>query len=189
MRNPVEEFEARYQRDEDPWDFASSPYEQAKYDRTLAALGRRTYPFALELGASIGVLTERLAPSCGRLITLEPAPTAVERARRRLELVPNVDVRLGSAPEDLPELPAAFDLIVCSEVLYYFSIDELEPLLDVLEARLPRAGTLLAVSWRGKGTHQLTGDEVHAVLHDRPALVRTHGEVHDRYLLDRFERR
>ena len=99
-----------------------------------------------------------------------------------------MDVRLGSAPEDLPDLPAAFDLIVCSEVLYYFSIDELEPLLDVLEARLP-AGTLLAVSWRGKGTHQLTGDEVHAVLHDRPALVRTHAEVHDRYLLDRFERR
>ena len=68
MRNSVEEFEARYQRDEDPWNFASSPYEQAKYDRTLAALGRcaapssevrpdaggarrRTYPFALDASA------------------------------------------------------------------------------------------------------------------------------------------
>jgi cyclopropane fatty-acyl-phospholipid synthase-like methyltransferase len=189
VRNPVMEFEEQYRAAEDPWNLASSPYEQAKYDRTIEALGDRTYPFALELGASIGVLSERLARRCGRLVTLEPAPTAVERARRRLAGLPNVDVRLGSAPEDLPEFRFAFDLIVCSEVLYYFSRDELAVVLDVLESRLPRAGTLLAVSWRGRGTHQLTGDEVHAVLRERPGLVRVHGEVHERYLLDRFERR
>ncbi len=87
---------------------ASSAYEQAKYDATIAALGDRTYPFGLELGASIGVLSERLARRCGRLITLEPSPTAVARARERLAGVPNVDVRLGSVPEDLPE--GRFDL-------------------------------------------------------------------------------
>lgn len=187
MRNPASEFEAQYRAAEDPWGLATSPYEQAKYDATIAALGDRTYPFGLELGASIGVLTQRLAPRCGRLITLEPAPTAVERARRRLEPAPNVDVRLGSAPEDLPDW--TFDLVVCSEVLYYFSRDALAGLLDALEARMPRAGTLLAVSWRGRGTHQLTGDEVHAQLRRRAGLVRVHAEVHREYLLDRFERR
>ncbi len=187
MRNTVEEFEAQYRASEDPWNLASSPYEQEKYDATIAALGDRTYPFGLELGASIGVLSERLARRCGRLITLEPAPTAVERARTRLGGLPNVDVRLGSAPEDLPEWK--FDLIVCSEVLYYFSRDELAGLLDALEERMPRAGTLLAVSWRGLGTHQLTGDEVHEELRARPALVRVHAESHPEYRLDRFERR
>ena len=185
MRNPVAEFEAQYRADPDPWDYESSAYEQAKYDATIAALGDRTYPFGLEIGASIGVLTERLAKRCGRLITLDPAPTAVERARRRAPH--NADVRLGSAPEDLPEW--RFDLVVCSEVLYYFSRDELDTVLDAIEARLPRAGTLLAVHWRGRGTHQLTGDEVHAVLRARPGLVRIHGSVHERYVLDRFERR
>ncbi len=187
MRNPVEEFERQYREHGDPWDYESSAYERAKYDRTLDALGDRTYPFALELGASIGVLTERLAPRCGRLITLEPARTAVEQARGRLELVPNVDVRLGSAPEDLPDW--SFDLVVCSELLYYFSSDELDGVLDALELRMPRAATLLAVHWRGRGTHQLTGDEVHAVLCRRPELVRVHGDVQPEYVLDRFERR
>ena len=187
MRNPVAEFEDQYRASPDPWGFATSEYEQAKYDATVAALGDRTYPFGLELGASIGVLSERLAPRCGRLITLEPAPTAVERARRRLARLPNVDVRLGSAPEDLTEWH--FDLIVCSEVLYYFSGDELDGVLDALEARLPRAGTLLAVHWRGLGTHQLTGDEVHERLRARPGLVRVQGDRTDGYRLDRFERR
>lgn len=187
MRNAVSEFERQYRADEDPWGYASSAYEQAKYARTIAALGDRTYAFGLELGASIGVLTQRLAPRCGRLITLEPAATAVERARRRLAAVPNVDVRLGSAPEDLPDW--SFDLVVCSEVLYYFSPDELATVLDALESRMPRAATLLAVSWRGRGTHQLTGDEVHAALRARPALVRVEAAVHPEYLLDRFERR
>ena len=81
MRNPVAEFEDQYRASPDPWGFATSEYEQAKYDATVAALGDRTYPFGLELGASIGVLTERLALRCGRLIALEPAPTAVRRAR------------------------------------------------------------------------------------------------------------
>ena len=187
MPNPIEEFEEQYRRDEDPWNLATSPYEQAKYDATVTALGDRTYPFGLELGASIGVLSERLARRCGRLITLEPAPTAVERARRRLAGLPNVDVRLGAAPADLPEW--TFDLIICSEVLYYFAPDELDELMNALEARLPRAGTLLAVSWRGRGTHRQTGDEVHAQLRSRPGLVRIHGSTHDSYLLDRFERR
>ncbi len=187
MRNPVEEFEAQYRAANDPWNYLDSEYEQAKYDRTIEALGDRTYPFGLEIGASIGVLTERLARRCGRLITLEPAPTAVERARRRVARLDNVDVRQGSAPEDLPEW--RFDLVVCSEVLYYFSRDELATVLDAVEALMPRAGTLLAVSWRGRGTHQLTGDEVHAVLRARPGLVRVHAEAQDGYLLDRFERR
>lgn len=187
MRNPVSEFEAQYRAAEDPWNLATSPYEQAKYDATIAALGDRTYPFCLELGASIGVLSERLARRCGRLITLEPSPTAVERARARLDSVPNVDVQLGSAPEALPDW--TFDLVVASEVLYYFSPDELETVLDAIETRMPRAGTLLAVCWRGRGTHQLTGDEVHEQLRARPGLVRVHAEVHERYLLERFERR
>lgn len=183
-RNPVAEFEAQYRAAEDPWDFATSAYEQAKYDATIAALGDRTYPFGLELGASIGVLSERLARRCGRLITLEPAPTAVRRARERLAGLP-VDVRLGSAPEDLPEW--RFDLVVCSEVLYYFA--SLDPVLDAIEARMPRGATLLAVHWRGLGSHQLTGDAVHAALRARPGLVRVAGRVEPGYVLDRFERR
>ena len=42
-----EHFEARYAADPDPWDFETSAYERAKYERTLAALGDRRYASGL----------------------------------------------------------------------------------------------------------------------------------------------
>ena len=148
-------------------------------DRVVAALGDRTYPFGLELGAGAGSLTERLAPRCGRLITLEPSAEAVRFARHRLERLPNVDVRVGRAPEDLPEW--TFDLVVCCRLFERVTRDEQPALVDRLEALLPRAGTLLAVSG---------GDApVHAVLRGQAGLVRVRGERAAGLVLDRFERR
>ena len=41
---PAAYFEAKYARSPDPWDFAGSPYEAAKYAATLVALPRARYP-------------------------------------------------------------------------------------------------------------------------------------------------
>ena len=96
VRNPVEEFEAPVPRGGGSLEpRPRAPTSRRSTTRTIAALGDRTYPFGLELGASIGVLSERLARRCGRLVTLEPAPTAVERARSAWPACRNVDVRLG----------------------------------------------------------------------------------------------
>jgi phospholipid N-methyltransferase len=148
-------------------------------DRVVAALGDRTYPFGLELAAGDGALTERLAPRCGRLITLEPSVEAVGAARRRLERLGNVDARVGRAPEDLPGW--TFDLVVCCGVFAGLPRRDQVALLEGLEERMPRASTLLAVS-RGDA-------RAHAALRSRPALVRVHGERHGGVVLDRFERR
>src|ERR1700744_4973631 len=59
-----EYFDLLYAQRSDPWDFATSPYEAAKYAATLAALPKPRYKNALELGCSIGVLTQQLAPRC-----------------------------------------------------------------------------------------------------------------------------
>src|SRR6478609_8966907 len=58
---PPDYFERVYREADDPWRFASSPYEAAKYAATLAAVPRARYRNAFEIGCSIGVLTERLA--------------------------------------------------------------------------------------------------------------------------------
>ena len=63
-------FEALYAADPDPWDFETSAYEQAKYDATIAALPPGPISTALEVGCSIGVLTERLARPCDRLLAV-----------------------------------------------------------------------------------------------------------------------
>jgi hypothetical protein len=46
-------FDALYTSDADPWRFASSEYESAKYQATLHALPKARYDCALEVGCSI----------------------------------------------------------------------------------------------------------------------------------------
>ncbi|MDX1541958.1 MAG: SAM-dependent methyltransferase, partial [Geminicoccaceae bacterium] len=70
---PASYFDEKYAADPDPWAFATSAYEAAKYQATLDALPRARYGSALELGCSIGVLTERLAARCTSLLALDVA--------------------------------------------------------------------------------------------------------------------
>ena len=144
-------FEALYREREDPWAFASSTYERDKYAHTVAALGERRFDCGLELGCSIGVLTGLLARRCRRLVAVDAAPTAIARARQRLAGCERIDLRVAVIPEQLPAGP--FDLIVCSEVLYYFSAPALAGVLDALEAELAPGGVLLAVHWRTADAH------------------------------------
>jgi predicted TPR repeat methyltransferase len=177
-------FERMYREEEDPWGFATSDYERAKYDRTIAALGARRFRRGLELGCSIGVLTERLAARCDELVGLDTSPTAVARARER---VPGAELRVATLPDELPAGP--FDLVVASEVLYYFAPEPLAGLLDAVEAALEPGGRLLAVHWLPRTrTYPLLGDQVHEILRARPALRLLHEERHERYRLDLFER-
>ena len=57
-------FERLYSANPDPWGFQTSAYEQAKYRRTVEALGDRRFASVLEVGCSIGILTRMLAPRC-----------------------------------------------------------------------------------------------------------------------------
>jgi 3-phenylpropionate/trans-cinnamate dioxygenase ferredoxin reductase subunit len=135
-------FEELYAREADPWDFATSDYEAAKYEATIAALDP-PYASALEVGCSIGVLTERLAGQCDRLLAVDVAAAALVQARRR---VPAVRFERREIPEEWPDEP--FDLIVCSEVLYYLDDAALDQTLGLIERTLVPSGSLLAVHWR-----------------------------------------
>ncbi len=186
-RTDPELFERLYRQRRDPWDFETSAYETAKYEHTIAALGERRYERAVELGCSIGVLTERLAERCMELVALDPSPTALAAARERLAGRRGVRFICGLLPEDLPAGP--FDLAVCSEVLYYLSEQLLADALDRLERRLAPGAALIAVHWRPRERdHQLTGDEVHRLLSGRGSLRPVHSERHPRYLLEVYER-
>lgn len=181
-------FEELYRADDDPWAFATSAYEQAKYEQTVAALGDRHVARGLELGCSIGVLTERLAERCDALVAIDASTTAVELARERLGDRSDVELAVAVIPEALP--PGPFDLVVASEILYYFSAPALAALLDQLEARLEPGGAFLAVHWRPPTrTYPLRGDAVHAQLRERAALRPIKTERTERYVLDLLERR
>ena len=66
-----------------------------------------------------------------------------------------------------------FDLIVFSEILYYFGDHDLEQVLKNAVAALEPEGTLLAVHWRHPVTdYPRSGDDVHRVLAAQPGLGR-----------------
>ena len=176
-------FERRYLADSDPWNFATSAYEQSRYRLTLACLSRTRYNRAFEPGCSVGVLTEKLAERCDEVVATDVSPTALSRARQRCERFNHIQFLLSSVDAQLPE--GCFDLIVFSEIGYYFT----RPVLDLIAERLARSltlgGELIAVHWLGHSDdHVLHGEEVHAALRTRLALKPLVSQRHEGFEID-----
>lgn len=183
-----EYFEELYATSGDPWNFETSGYEREKYRRTLGILGDRRFRRALEAGASIGVFTEMLAVRCDELLAVDVSEKAVAAARERLAALDHVEVERRTLPEEMPGGP--FDLIVASEVLYYFPREEMLQMLEGFEGALAPGGALLAVHWRRETrTYPLQGDEVHELLAANTRLSLTESAAEPDYRLDLFEDR
>lgn len=140
-------FDALYAADPDPWRFETSGYEAAKYADTLNALPAARYTAAVEFGCSIGVLTEQLAARCDALLGVDIAPVALDRAAARCAAAPNVRFARLRVPDEMPA--GRFDLIMLSEILYYFEMPTLARLADALLAASTPAGDLVLVHWLG----------------------------------------
>jgi protein-L-isoaspartate O-methyltransferase len=179
----TEFFEAKYLHAADPWDFATSHYEQRRYAATLASLQGRHFKRAFEPACSIGVLTAKLAAYCGQLHSMDVSPTAVESARRRCAYLSNVEFSVGSVAEP----PAGcFDLIVFSELGYYFAKPQLFDIGVKLVRQLNSGGVFLAVHWLGVSPdHLLSGDEVHAVLNGLGLRIVV-SERHEGFRIDQW---
>lgn len=185
----AEAFEARYAADPDPWKFATSSLELARYDAVAALLARRHYRSGYEPACSVGALTVRLAGRCERLVAVDVAPTAVRRAADRCRLLPHVHLEVGSVTEPPDEV---FDLVVLSELGYYFSRPALDAVLDGVLERLAVGGELVACHWTGcSDDHVLSGAAVHEVIARRTDLepLRHHVAVPgETFLLDSWRR-
>ena len=164
-------FRDRYASSADPWGLAERWYEARKYALTVALLPRQRYGAAFEPGCSIGVLTTLLAPRCDRLLACDVVPDAVAAARSRAAGLPAVRVEQRLIPGEWP--PGSFDLIVWSELLYYFDDADLGQVLGLGLGSLRPGGQILAVHWRHPAPdHPRTGDEVHEDLAAHPGLAR-----------------
>jgi peptidoglycan/xylan/chitin deacetylase (PgdA/CDA1 family)/SAM-dependent methyltransferase len=109
-------FETLFATQSDPWEY-TSPYEQTKYEQTLALLPPARIGSALELACAEGHFTIQLAPRVGTLIAADISQVALERAAKRCAHLENTRfVRLDLIKDPLP---SRFELIVCSEVLYF----------------------------------------------------------------------
>lgn len=183
---PGSYFKDMYAVTTDPWHLATRWYEQRKYSCTLAVLPNRRYRNGFEPGCSVGVLSESLAQRCDRLLCVDRMSTPVTAAVDRLAGSPHVRVERRAVPRDWPR--DSFDLIVISELAYYFDTVDRDLLWDKVVSTLEPEGTLLAVHWRPRvAEHATDGDTVHAELARRPELAKVSGYADADFLLDVYQ--
>lgn len=176
---PPEEFDAFISRHDDPWGFETRWYEERKRALLLASLPRPRFDTGLELGCATGVLTAELAKRCDRLVAVDASAEALRRAESR---VAGVEFARRTLPAQWPD--GTFDLIVLSEIAYYWSTADLRVALQRVTTSLAPGGVLVACHWRHpiEGA-PLDGPAVHAALsHAGLTALSRHAE--DDFLLD-----
>jgi alkylation response protein AidB-like acyl-CoA dehydrogenase len=184
---PPSYFDRLYQRTADPWKFETSAYEAEKYRQTLAALPRTLYANVLEVGCSIGVLTAQLAARATALLSVDVSEKALEAARKRCAAFANVRFARMQIPTEEPI--GTFDLIVVSEVGYYWQREDLDRAIVMLaEHQQPGAHLLLVHHTKPVPDYPLTGDQVHDIWLARPEWHVLGQQRHEGYRLDLLER-
>ena len=137
----------------DPWALETSEFEQARYAALLTMLGGRRYGRALEIGCGAGHFTRLLAGVADRVVGLDVAPAAVERARAADVSSARVDVRLANVMDYDPRTEGPWDLIVMSETIYYlgwlYSFFDIAYLASELHAATASGGRLLLANTCG----------------------------------------
>ena len=185
---PPSYFEDVYAASDDPWNFETSEYEARKYADTLARLPRACYKNVLEIGCSIGVLTEQLASRCENLLSVDVSKRALSAARTRCAYLPHVHFAQLQIPDEMPE--GFFDLIVVSEVGYYWQREDLMRAATLLAAHQLPGGQLMLVHFTPfVRDYPLTGDQVHDLWLNRREWKSIDRARAEQYRLDLIERR
>ena len=195
MRVDLKNFEDAYRLDPDPWGFETSPYEIQKYETTLAHLQGRRFRRCFEPGCSNGALTTRLATIADCVVSYDASPTAIETAKASLSSKPNVELAVATLPEQWPS--GTFDLIVLSELGYYWDERGLRSILENVGASLSDDGVLIAVHWLGTSAdHLLNGEDVHRIMQSHFGTPTIHLRAADNrlgtanaFVLDRWDTR
>ncbi len=185
---PAQVFDRLYAERPDPWDLAGSPYESEKYAATVAALEGRTFRRGLEIGCAIGILTRRLAASCGALLGVDFAEAALAQARRNCADLGHVWFRRGQIPREFPD--GEYDLIVVSEVLYFLDHADIEATAARVCAGLAADGVVVLVNYLGPTDSPTTGDAAADIFIAAcaPALTPSLQSRTEGYRLDRLQR-
>ncbi len=180
-------FDRVYAANGDPWNFQTSEYERSKYADTLAHLPRTRYSRGFEIGCSIGVLTAQLALHCHHLLSVDVSESALAQARARCASLPQVHLQRMQVPEEEPT--GTFDLIVVSEVGYYWDRSDLGRAMIMLAAHHAAGGNLILVHWTPPvHEYPLTGDAVHDTWLARPEWRVISDEHRERYRISVLER-
>jgi len=176
-------FERLYTSQVDPWSVLTSAYERDKFQATVQSLDKPRYAHALELGCSIGGLTRLLAERCDAVTAVDTSAMALKRAR---ELCPAANINFLQAHLPDGEWHGPFDLVVLSEVLYYFSIPALVRLADRLSKVITPTTEFMVVHWTGETDYPLTGDRATELFQSLMRAELRSRTRHPKYRMERW---
>jgi SAM-dependent methyltransferase len=142
---------------EELWRRLPAELEPPDYARRLAFLLAEVRPGdrALDLGCGDGRFTAALAGAGARVVGVEVAQAAVERARAR---EPDLDLRLARIDRPLPLDDGSFDLVWASEVIEHIA-DTARWLSEVRRVLAPGGRLLLTTPAHGRVRVALAGVE------------------------------
>ncbi|MEM8513507.1 SAM-dependent methyltransferase [Massilia sp. MP_M2] len=183
---PLAHFETLYAASDDPWDVRGAWYEQRKRGILLASLGKPRYRSAFEPGCGNGEMSIALAARCERLLACDGAASALEAARRRVPDAASRGIRFEARrlPTDWPRAET-FDLIVLSELAYYFDEAALAAMLASATANLAPDGELVLCHYLHDFDDRITPTmTVHALADALPGLRRALHHRDEAFVLD-----
>ncbi|WP_238584003.1 MULTISPECIES: SAM-dependent methyltransferase [Legionella] len=177
-----------YKKDPDPWKFASSEYELNRYKQIYNALNYKYYDLILEPACSIGVLTEQLSTLANSVKAFDISSRAVSLATKRCAHLSNVSISCNSIEDYSIERNA--DLIILSEIGYYFDSKRWRKIVTHLIEKSPKSTIFLASHWLGYSQdHNISGDEVHLIIHSINELSFEYGERNANFRIDRWKKK
>lgn len=101
-------------RYEDPWHFRTSVFERKRFQTLLDYIKQVPHASILEAGCAEGFFTKMLLEICDDVTTFDISDVALKRARK---YAPGAKYLKASLEEF--ETKRKFDVIICSEVIYY----------------------------------------------------------------------
>jgi len=132
----------------DPWDYETSRYERAKYQRQLVLAQKfcATPRRVLEIGCAEGVFTALLEKTypIAKIIAIDISASAITRAKSKTK---TVTYRHGDILKKSDLLKGQYDLIFLSEVVYYLGarvpLPEFADIIKRLRSSLTKNGLLV----------------------------------------------
>jgi 2-polyprenyl-3-methyl-5-hydroxy-6-metoxy-1,4-benzoquinol methylase len=130
--NTPSRFNRFYWLDGDPFGAKNAKYELSKQDRLLDLISKREKYNALDVGCGNGFFSRRIAEHCEHLHGIDFSSQAIRLAQANCEEHLNISL----AEQDIRsfQTSSSFDLIICSEVLYYLQGTELDDVVRNLHS-------------------------------------------------------
>ncbi|RZA13795.1 MAG: class I SAM-dependent methyltransferase [Proteobacteria bacterium] len=175
-------FQKLYEASVDPFHNWRNEYEDSKRAQALSLLQKAFYPTAFEPGCGNGALSLDLSERCGHLSSVDWSSDALRAASLHCAGVANIDFSEMDFPAALPQ--KTFDLLIVSELLYYFSEMRLKKFFHSIPEIVKPGGEVMLIHWRGASDdYPSTGDAVHEEFHKLTSIRQAQVFEHPQYLI------